>query len=86
MAHTLHTIGRYLNQMNKPSDAREYLERAVIIEQKISSNVSTDRSVALSFLEIGRCLIRNNNLSDGKNYLEKALKIQRRISGNVMVE
>ena len=50
MAVTLHEIGRCLFKMNELTDAKNHLERALSIEQQLSSDVATDRGVAIILL------------------------------------
>ena len=59
MAYTLHDIGQCFLKMNKVTDAKKYLEKALEIEQRTSSDVTTDREVAITLVEITRCLTVN---------------------------
>ena len=63
--------------------AKEYLKRALKIQQRTSSDVTTDRQVAVTLHDIGRCLIEINEYIDTKDYLERVLKIQQRTSIDV---
>ena len=46
MAITMHEIGRCLLEMNKLTEAMEYLEKALQIKKLISLDVDKDKSVA----------------------------------------
>ena len=74
----MNVIGQCLINMNKLYDAKEFLEKALKIKQTISSDVASDRDVAISLQEIGRCLIKMYKLTAAKEYLEKALSIKQR--------
>ena len=81
-----HLIGQNLLNMNKFIDAKEYLEKALLIQETKFSGVATDKDVAIIFKQIGQCLIKMNELTDGKEYLEKALTNQQTISRDVATE
>ena len=78
VATTLHVIGQCLIQMNKLTDAKEYLENALEIKQRSSNDLATDNNVATTLHVIGQCLMKMNKLTDAKEYLENALEIKQR--------
>ena len=51
-------------EMNKLTDAKEYLEKALEIDQRTSNDLATDNNVATTLHEIGRCLMEMNKLTD----------------------
>ena len=57
---SLHVIGQCLMQMNKLTDAKGYLEKALEIQQRTSNDLATDNNVATTLHEIGICLIQMN--------------------------
>ena len=80
MSVTLHYIGQCLSNMNELANAKDHLERALKIHQRISSDV------AMTLHYIGRCLIDMNKLADAKDYLERALSIIQRISRDIATD
>ena len=83
MATTLHEIGECLMEMNKLSDAKEYLEKALEINQRTSNDLTTDERVATVLHDMVRCLMEINKYCDAKEYLEKALEINQQTSNDV---
>ena len=73
-------------EMNKLTDAKEYLEKTLEIKQQKSNDLATDNNVATILYEIGGCLMKMNQLSDGKEYLEKALEIKHRASNDLATD
>ena len=78
--------GQVLFEMKKYTDAKELFEKALNIQQQISSDVATDRNVAKALHEIGQCLIETNELADAKSYLEKALEIEQRLASDITTD
>ena len=64
-------------------DAHDYLEKAVKINQRISSDVDSDMGLTFCLLDIGQCLIKMNELTDAKDHTQYALKIKQKISSDV---
>ena len=70
----MHEIGRCLLDMNKHTEAMEYLEKALQIEKQIS----LARMKVWLMHEIGRCLLdmNMNKHTEAMEYLKKALRIK----------
>ena len=71
----LFVIGQNLLRMNKFTDAKEYLERALKIDQQITNNLVIDPDEVVILHEIGQCLIGMHRPADAKKFLERALII-----------
>ena len=82
LCHKFLLLGQNLETNHKHLDAKETFENALKIQQQISNDLATDRSVATTFHESGRCLMEMNKLSKAKEYLEKALEIKQRASND----
>ena len=71
--------------MNKLTDAKEYLEKALEIKQRTSSDLAleikqrtssdltTDNNVATTLHAIGQCLMEMNKLTDDNNVAQTIL-------------
>ena len=85
-----YVIGQCLMKMNKLTDAKEYLEKALEIKQRTSNDLATDNNdnnVATTLHVIGQCLMfKMNKLTDAKEYLEKALEIKQRTSNDLATD
>ena len=68
--------------MNKLTDAKEYLEKALDIQHEHQ----TILLLTTMWLLIGQCLMEMNKLTDAKEYLEKALEIQQRTSNDLATD
>ena len=51
------------NRMNELTDAKEHLEKALEIQQTISSDINTDEDVAKTLCRLDRCLNKMNELN-----------------------
>ena len=79
-------IGLELLEMNKFTDAKEYLEKSLIIKKQISSDVATDKDMAITLYKLGQCLIKMNKFTEANFYLEKALQIRQQITSNLATD
>ena len=69
--------------MNKLDEAKQYLDRSLQIQQRISSDIHSDCGVSITLNELGRCLTQMNKLDEAKQYLDRSLQIKQRISSDV---
>ena len=81
-----HILAENLLMINKFIDAKECLERALKIKQRILRDVATDVKVAVTLDKISQCLIEMNKLADAKDHLERALNIKQRISCDIATD
>ena len=75
-------IGRELLEMSKLIDAKEYLEKSLKIKQQLSSDLATDKDMAMILHETGRCSMKLRKHTEAKNYFGKALKIKKKIASD----
>ena len=78
LAITLQTIACNLLDMNKPNEALDYLQRAMKIEEEVSSDINTDKGIILH--EIGRCFLEMNEHNKALKYLQRATEIKKQVS------
>ena len=69
--------------MNKLDEAKQYLDRSLQIQQRISSDIDSDRDVSITLQDLGHCLTQMNKLDEAKQYLDRSLQIQQRISFDI---
>ena len=69
--------------LGKHIEGKINLDRALQIQQRISSDIDSDRDVSLTLKDLGGCLTQMNKLDEAKQYLDRSLQIQQRISSDV---
>ena len=68
--------------MNQHTDALKYLQRALQIEERATTNAETDRSLTTTLHELGRCLLGINQHTNALKYFQRALQIKERATTN----
>ena len=79
-------LGCILLDMKAYDDAKEYFLKSLAVAdspQSPSSDIETDKILALTFLNIGRCLLGLNQLSEAMKYFHQSLEGRERASSNV---
>ena len=80
---TLYDIGFCLSKLYRKHEALQYYNSALQIKEKTSSNVDTDRDLAITLHEKGRCLLDLNKPHEALQYYNSALQIKEKTSSNV---
>ena len=73
----LNDIGCCLMIMDRPEEARYYLEKSLLIDKQL---LVWERDIAVTLHELGCCSTRMDDHENAKDYLKKALEIKLRTS------
>ena len=72
--------------MNKHGDAKDFLERALDIKQRMSSDIISDKYVKNILHDIGRCGNEVEKIYECKRSLKRVLKIEQQISSDIATD
>ena len=80
---TLHEIGFCLSNLHKSHEALQYFDRALQIYKKTSSDVDTDRNLAITLHEKASCLLDLNRPHEALRCYNRAQLIEKKNSFDV---
>ena len=77
---TLEQIAYCCMNLNKPTDALDYLQRSLKIHENASRDIDSDSNVARTLNNIGNCYMDMHKPADALDYLQQLLKIYEKAS------
>ena len=72
---TLHSIGKCLMKMNKPTKAMDHLQKSLEGQQQLAVDLQNHRSLLVALRYIGECLMKINKPYETIDHFQKSLKI-----------
>ena len=78
----LYEIGTCMIKMDKPSAAKDYFQKSLEIDKRLSGDPQNDLNISVTLHSIGECLMAMDKPTEAMDHFQKSLQIDKRLSGN----
>ena len=69
-------IGLFFIEMQKPKEAKNYFQRSLEIQQRLSGNPFNNKSLSITLHYMGECLMKMNKSMEAMDHFQKSLEIK----------